>query len=140
MRNQSVSVSSSDRKRPCGLSRRTWIAHALAGAVGAHVLTGRAHSTETGDDAGDAGEIANVKALGAKAGLEAFVQTQTAHFLALGNADLSYCKHALTYCEALATAFLSHFGDRGFKLVRPQKRMTVITLKDAASYRAVARR
>ncbi len=137
MRNHSVGMSSVDRTWPRGLSRRDWFGQTLAGALGAELLAGRTYATEFADDGGDAGEIANVKALGAKAGLEAFVQTPSAHFLGLGNADLSYCKNALTRCEALATAFLSHFGDRGFKLARPQKRMTVITLKDAASYRAL---
>ncbi len=35
--------------------------------------------------------------------------------------------------------FISHFHERGFKLDLPPNRMTVITLKDAASYRALLR-
>ena len=93
-------------------------------------------STGISDDPRDAGEIAEVRRW-AKAGLGEFVQTPSARFLGLGNAELGYCKNALTICEALTAAFLSHFRERGFKVAMPQKRMTVITLKDAASYRAL---
>ncbi len=55
----------------------------------------------------------------------------------LGNAPVDYCSNALAICEALSQAFLSHFRERGFKLSLPPHRMTVITLKDAASYRAL---
>ena len=86
----------------------------------------------------EAKEIAEVRALGQKAGLARFPEKRTAHFLGLGDADAVYCKNALAICEALSKDFLSHFRDRGFKLDLPPKRMTVITLKDDASYRAIA--
>ena len=85
----------------------------------------------------DAAEIADVKALGKKAGLAPFSDAPSKNFLGLGDAGPVYCKDALKICEALAPEFLSYFQDRGFKVALPANRMTVVTLKDAASYRAL---
>ncbi len=76
-------------------------------------------------------------ALGKKAGLAPFADTQTDHFLGLGDAEPQYRKNALAYCEALVPEFIAHFRERGFKVDLPPNRMTVITLKDEASYCAL---
>ena len=123
-------------ERPLVLSRRACVTRAIYAIAALPLLTRLSHSSESGDDPDDTDEIAKVTALAAKAGLGPFKQTQSAHFLGMGNADPQYCKNALAYCEALSAAFLSHFRDRGFKLKLPRERMSVITLKDAASYRA----
>jgi Protein of unknown function (DUF1570) len=125
------------RQRPPGLSRRACIARIIAGIVGISVLTRVSFSGEAVAELDDAAEIADVKALGKKAGLAPFSDAPSKNFLGLGDAGPVYCKDALTICEALAPEFLSHFRARGFKLALPQQRMTVITLKDAASYRAL---
>jgi hypothetical protein len=79
-----------------------------------------------------------VQALAARVGLGRFSENRTTHFLGLGDANADYCKPALAICESLSKDFLIHFRDRGFKLSLPPNRMTVITLKDDASYRAWA--
>jgi hypothetical protein len=125
-----------DEHRPV-LSRRACIARAIAGIVGAPLLGGFAFSSETSAVADDAAEIAEVTALGKKAGLAPFADNLTDHFLGLGDADAAYSKNALAYCEKLVPEFLDHFRERGFKLDLPPNRMTVITLKDEASYCAL---
>jgi hypothetical protein len=122
---------------PSLLSRRACFHRTLLGILGLPLVAPRSHASKIGDDPADAAEIAHVKALGAKAGLAPFKQAPSTHFLGLGNADPQYCKNALTQCEALSGAFLSHFRDRGFNLALPPNRMTVITLKDVASYHAL---
>ncbi len=124
------------RERSPGLSRRACIARTICGIVGIPLLTRISLSGEAVAVVDDAAEIAEVKALGKKAGLAPFSDAPSKHFLGLGDASPVYSKDALTICEALAPEFLSHFRDRGFKLALPPNRMTVITLKDAASYRA----
>ena len=59
-----------------------------------------------------------------------------AHFLGLGDADDRFRNSALKICESLAPEFLRHFREKGFDVALPKKRLTVVTLKDAESYRA----
>jgi hypothetical protein len=119
------------------LSRRACIARTIAGIVGAPLLGRFAFTSETSAAADDAAEIADVEALGKKAGLAPFADVRTDHFLGLGDADAAYRENALAYCEKLVPEFLDHFRERGFKLDLPPNRMTVITLKDEASYCAL---
>ncbi len=124
-------------EHPSILSRRACIARAIAGIVGAPLLGGFAFSSESSVVANDAAEIAEVTALGKKAGLAPFAEVRRDHFLGLGDAEPQYRENALAYCEALVPEFLNHFRERGFKLALPPNRMTVITLKDEASYCAL---
>ena len=117
------------------LSRREWLAQSLGGLAGLHVSRWLSHPALASAARDDAGEIAAVNALAKQAGMGPFAETQTKHFLGLGNANVGYCNNALAICEELAKSFLPHFGDRGFKLALPRDRMTVITLKDKESYR-----
>ena len=125
------------RERPPGLSRRACMERTISGIVALPLLGRFAFLSEAFAAQDDTAEIADVKALGKKAGLAPFSDAHSKHFLGLGDAGPAYCEDALAICEALAPEFLSHFRDRGFKLALPPNRMTVITLKDAASYRAL---
>ena len=108
--------------------------------VGIPLLGRISFSGEALAELDDAAEIAEVKALGTKAGLAPFSDAQSKHFLGLGDAGPVYCKNALAICEALATEFPLAFPRSRFQAELPPNRMTVITLKDDASYRALARR
>jgi len=121
---------------PSGLSRRAWIAGALLGIGGMRANPVLARNVSGLGDGSDADEIAKVKSSAAKVGLEFLSQSQTKHFLCLGDAPEVHCRKALDICEALAQVFLAHFRTRGFKLELPPRRMTVIALKDNVSYRA----
>ena len=89
-----------------------------------------------GADIGEADEIALVQASAKKAGMQPFSHSQTDHFLGLGDADARFRKDALQICESLQSDFLRHFRGKGFEVALPKKRLTVITLKGAASYKA----
>jgi Protein of unknown function (DUF1570) len=119
-------------------SRRGWLAQALAGVAGLRLTTWSCFAQQVPGDADEAKEIADVKALALEKRLGRFSENRTMHFLGLGDADAAYCKSAITICEALTKDFLAHFRERGFKLEMPPGRLTVITLKDDASYRAWA--
>jgi len=82
-------------------------------------------------------EIANVLDLARKAGIGQFAHSQTEHFIGLGNAPAAFRRSALEVAESLAKVFLGYVRSRGFKADFPPGRMTVITLKDAESYRAL---
>jgi hypothetical protein len=138
MRQSSFSGSFPDGRHALHLSRRDWIARAIAGTAGLRLaaLPALARGPDGGPE--EAKEIADVRALGQKAGLARFAENRTANFLGLGDAKAGYSRAALGICESLAKDFLPHFRDRGFKLTLPPHRMTVITLKDDTSYRAFA--
>ncbi len=86
----------------------------------------------------EAQEIAEVDALAEKKGLGKFARSRKEHFLGMGDAPQKFCDAALGVCESLTVKFLEYFKEKGFKLALPKDRMTVITLKDDASYRAWA--
>jgi hypothetical protein len=138
MRLPSFSDSNTDARHPLYLSRRDWIARALAGIAGLRLAAAPAFAIQPDGGPDEGKEIAQVQALALKAGLRPFAENRTANFIGLGDADAVYSRTALAICEALAKDFLPHFRDRGFKLSLPPHRMTVITLKDDASYRAFA--
>jgi hypothetical protein len=88
-------------------------------------------------DRAEQDEIVKVQTQARAAKLGQFAQSQSDHFLALGDAPDSYRQTALRLCEELAKAFLSHFRGRGFTVEYPDRRMTIITLKSADSYAAL---
>ncbi len=137
MRHSRVLAQFSDHELRPDLSRRGWMARALAGMVGGGLTTllPGAHAAGA-DDPQEAKEIAAVQALARQAGLAKFTENPSKRFVGLGDAKAEFCKAALAICERLADAFLADFRDRGFKLALPPHRLTVITLKDKASYAA----
>jgi hypothetical protein len=86
----------------------------------------------------EAKEIAEVDALAKQKGLGKFARSQNEHFLGMGDAPQTFCVAALGVCKSLTGPFMDYFKKNGFTLALPKERMTVITLKDDASYRAWA--
>jgi hypothetical protein len=112
---------------------------AAVSAIGGTSLGGLLAATARAqENSTEASEIAAIESLAAKDGLGKFAVARTEHFLGLGNAPDRFRSTALDICEGLGKEFLAYFQSRGFKLAYPQKRMTVITLNDDASYRAFA--
>src|ERR1035441_1586882 len=77
------------------VSRRAWVAGTFAGLVGVPLATQLAFCSQGDGEDDDAKETAQVKALGAKAGLAPFFLAKpTKHFLALGDADAEHCRRS----------------------------------------------
>jgi len=93
-------------------------------------------STQVQKDEGDT-ESNLVEQLGRKAGLGPFRNARGEHFLAVGDAREAFLRSALKHCEALGGAFIKHLRDKGFRLEFPARPLTVVALKDQASYGAL---
>ena len=120
------------------LCRRRWL---FAAAVGPWVLSAwprEAVARQEKQEPTEAEEIAQVEALAREKGLGPFihVRSRKGHFLGMGDAPKEFCEAALGICESLEAAFLPYFQAQGFKIASPKRALTVITLKDDASYRA----
>jgi hypothetical protein len=99
---------------------------------------GAVRGGETREDAqAEAAEVAQVEKMASRAGLGTFHRATTAHYLAMGDAPASFEREALRQCEPMAGEFLDHFRGRGFEAAFPDRRLTVITLKDQDSYAAL---
>jgi hypothetical protein len=120
-----------------GLSRRGWLKGAALVYPGLALSAwGQAPSKST-YDASEQAIIDQVQETARKAGLGPLSHKTSDHFLGLGDASPRFQSQALLQvCEPLSKAFLAHFGQRGFPVALPKRRMTVVTLKDGASYRA----
>ena len=82
------------------ISRRSWLAGSLAFAVlGAGPQQEKAALDE-------------IRAKGRKAGMEGFDESETAHFLGIGDAPEWFRKQALTLCETIATEYRKHFSEK----------------------------
>jgi Protein of unknown function (DUF1570) len=123
---------------PGVLSRRSLVQGviaALSGLGSGSLVPGQEAKAPGG--ATDAEEIAKVEKLARDARLGSLHHTRSAHFLAVGDAPEPHQRQALTLCEALGEAFLVHFRRRGFTLEYPDRRLTVIALRDQDSYAAL---
>jgi hypothetical protein len=80
--------------------------------------------------------IDQVQSRARKAGLGAFETSRTSHFLGLGDSVERVRNDALGICESLAKDFLAYFRGRGFNVAYPDRRMTVVALKNVASFGA----
>jgi hypothetical protein len=119
------------------ISRRGWIAGTLLSSLGA---CGRARGSSGKQGAlskSEQDEIAKVEELARKAGIGPFAHSQTEHLIGLGDAPAAFRQSALEIAESFAKVFVGYFRSRGFKAELPSGRMTVVTLKDAESYRAM---
>jgi Protein of unknown function (DUF1570) len=85
---------------------------------------------------GEAEAIEQVRARARKARLGAFEISRRTHFLCVGDAPRAYREDALDLSEALAKDFLAYFRPKGFKVAYPDRRMTVVALKDVGSFAA----
>ena len=68
--------------------------------------------------------------------LKDFGENKSEHYRGVGDAPEPFRKEALFLCEELAASFKTHFHLKGFDVALPLKKMTVVTLKDKASYAA----
>jgi hypothetical protein len=122
------------------LSRRRWLTAMAVGPWGLSAWPPAALARQARKEPTEAEEIAEVEAMAQKLGLGQFihVRSRKGQFLGLGDAPKEFCEAALGICESVAAAFLQYFQEQGFKLALPKRALTVITLKDDASYRAVS--
>jgi len=119
------------------VSRRAWILGTFFAAAG---LSHRAWCSSAKQGAlsqSEEAEIAKVDAIARKAGIGPFTHSHTEHFIGLGDAPAAFRQAALERAEAFTKAFLPYFRAHGFKVELPPGRMTVITLKNGESYRAL---
>jgi hypothetical protein len=120
-----------------GLSRRRWLKGAVLVYPGLALPAWGQAPSRSSDDASEQVIIDRVQETAQKAGLGPLSHKTSEHFLGLGDASPRFQSQALLQvCEPLSKAFLAHFGQRGFPVALPRRRMTVVTLKDDASYRA----
>ena len=123
---------------PGVLSRRSLVKGviaALSGPGSGSLVAGQ--GAKAPGRASEAEEIAKVEKLLRAARLWPLHNARSAHFLAAGDAPELHQRQALTLCEALGEAFLVHFRGRGFTLEYPDRRLTVIALRDQDSYAAL---
>jgi len=88
--------------------------------------------------ADDERTVAGIREHAKKVGLGNFEVKSTEHFLAVGDAPRAYSAEALNLCESYAKEFLEHFRRLGFQLDYPAHRMTLVLLKDAATFQTFA--
>jgi hypothetical protein len=109
-----------------GWTRRGWLKAAAGGgaiALGRPVL---------GADT-DA-EAAEIEVQARKAGLGPFRSTTTERYFGIGDATDDHRNQALKWASALADTYLQVFQEKGFHVAFPPHHLTVLTLKDKASY------
>jgi hypothetical protein len=118
-------------------TRRTWLRGAALSVLAGLTTSLRAQSPKK--DAlspDDERAIVFVRNKATKAGLKGFDTRTTDHFLGIGDGPARYSAQALDLSESIARDYLAHFRKLGFKLDYPATRMTVVALRDGASYRA----
>ncbi len=108
----------------------------LSGLAAASTAWGQGAAKAKVEDPAEQAVIEQVQARATRAGLGRFGTSRSEHFLSLGDAPARVREDALAICESLAKDFLAHFRERGFKVAFPEHRMTVVTLKDTASFGA----
>ena len=123
---------------PGVLSRRSLVKGLLAGVSGlGSARSAAGQEAKAPGQAIDAEEIAKVEKLARDARLAKLYSVRSVHFLAVGDAPESHQREALALCEALGEAFLAHFRARGFTVEYPDRRLTMIALRDRDSYSAL---
>ncbi|QEH33053.1 hypothetical protein OJF2_15490 [Aquisphaera giovannonii] len=118
-------------------TRRAWLgrpARLALTAAGLRLASSPALGQEAkpGED-----EEAAVRDAAKAARLAGVAAARSEHFLAVGDAPAGYLRGALDRCEGLGKDFLAHFRARGFEVAYPPRRLTVVGLKDDASYGAL---
>lgn len=115
-----------------GCSRRQWLLGALVAAVGRSARGGA--GAEGPADPSD--ELAPVFAKARALKLSGFRSSRTEHYAGAGDAPDAYRDMALRICESLGKVYRQVFTDKGFPAEFPDRRLTVVTLKDRTSYAA----
>jgi hypothetical protein len=113
------------------IDRRAWLATLLAGCLS---------RPTRGDEAAPPlrnelkGEAKSVEAIAKRRNLGPVRSNRSANYLAIGDADDAYRAGVLKTCEAHFKEYLEHFRRKGFPLLKPANRLTVVTLCDRYSY------
>jgi hypothetical protein len=122
---------------PSGHTRRTWLKVGAWGLLAGPLSSLRAQATKKAPlTPDDEKSVAAVRDKARKAGLGAFDPKSNGHFLGVGDGPPRYSAEAIDRCESIARDYLTHFQRLGFKVDFPARRLTVVTLKDSASYGA----
>lgn len=111
-------------REPTPITRRSW----LLGTLGACAL---GPDPARGDAALDA-----IRARARAAGMEPFDESESANYRAIGDAPRAFREAALGISEAVAADYRKHFTDKGFDLVWPKGKLTVVVLRGPKSYAA----
>lgn len=118
-------------------SRREWIAMGL-GTLGLASASRSAFGAGADSAAAEEALIADLETRAKAAGIAPFGVSRTERFLGVGNASAGFREEALGVCEALGAVFVKHLKARGFRIDFPDRRMTVVVLRDSISYGALA--
>jgi hypothetical protein len=103
------------------LTRRSWLIGGLAlVSLGAARL--------------DHPELDKIRARGKKAGMEGFDETDSTHYLGIGDAPQRFRSEALGVCEAVATDYRKYFNEKKFELTNPKDKLVVVILGGPQSY------
>ena len=104
------------------MTRRSWLLGALAAS-----LAGAA--PRAGHPRLDA-----IRAKGRQAGMEGFDESESPHYLAIGDAPKRFREEALAVCEGVAADFFKYFDDKKFDLSWPVEKLVIVTLMGPKSY------
>ena len=116
-----------------GFTRRDWLGGLIVLGLGS---LGAGDPVKPTPPVVDPNELATIKKRASEAKLKDFGTNESEHYLGAGDAPEKFRKEALFLCEELAVSFKTHFQLKGFEVALPSKKMTVVTLKDKASYEA----
>ncbi len=108
-------------REPVTLTRRSWLLGTLA-------------FTAFGAADPDHPELDPIRTRGKQAGMEPFDESESAHFLAIGDAGSRFRQEALAVCESVLTDYRKYFKDKGFTLNDPKGKLVVVTLGGPKSY------
>ena len=111
-------------REPSSISRRAWLAGTLAAGVS------HAGTQARGDDS----RIAAIRATARKAGMQPFDESETAHYVAIGDAPARFREQALAICEDVAADYFKLFRDKGFEPAWPKEKLAVVVLLGPKSY------
>ena len=120
--------------------RRTWLRHAVglvAGTCAFGGLVGAGGAAEDGKD-DEAEELRQAEARARKATNRPLLTLKSAHYQAIGDASEAFIKLTLSDCEKMASDFIHHFRSRGFDVKLPDRRLTVIVLRDERPFSKLA--
>jgi hypothetical protein len=130
-----------------GVNRRAWLVRAAS--AGGALLTGIARSnslagtrqeqkTNPADEAARELERAGARVSAATKG--AVRSALSARYQAVGDAAESFMRISLADCELIAQDFLDYYGARGFAVKPPERRMTIVALRDERPFVEFARK
>jgi hypothetical protein len=106
---------------PKPISRRSWLVGTLAFAA-------------LGDAGEDHPELAKIRAKGREAGMEGFDESESTHYLAIGDSPQKFREGALAVCEAVYSDYRKYFGDKGFEVTEQKAKLVVVALQGPKAY------